>query len=94
MPALETGEGEGEGEGGRARERERERPHVRERAGRGNRKLGQPQRKHSRPRPCARIQQIQDSHGQILALAFGEKSLKPFKLFPLRSEAVTESICI
>jgi len=29
---------------------------------------------------------MQDSRGQILALAFRKRSLEPFKLFPLRSE--------
>ena len=31
---------------------------------------------------------IQDSQGQILASAFSGKSLNPFKLFHLRSDAV------
>ena len=31
---------------------------------------------------------MQDSQGQILALAFRFKSLKPFKLIPLRSEGL------
>jgi len=30
---------------------------------------------------------LQDRQGQILVLAFRFKSFKPFKLFPLRSEA-------
>ena len=30
---------------------------------------------------------MQDSQGQILALAFRQKTLKPLKLFPLGSEA-------
>ena len=34
-----------------------------------------------------RIWHIQDSQGQILALALRHKSFKPSKLFPLRSEA-------
>ena len=34
-----------------------------------------------------RLWHIYDSHGQILALAFRQKSLKPCEVFPLRSEA-------
>jgi len=36
-----------------------------------------------------RMWQMQDSQGQILALAFRQKSSKPCKVFPLRSEAAT-----
>ena len=35
-----------------------------------------------------RIWHIQNSQGQITALAFRSKSAKPWKLLPLRSEAV------
>ena len=34
-----------------------------------------------------RMWHLQDSQGQIMALAFTQTPLKPFKLFPLRSDA-------
>ena len=33
------------------------------------------------------MRHIEDSQGQIVALAFRQTSLKPFKVFPLRSAA-------
>jgi len=39
---------------------------------------------------CKRKWHIQDSQDQILALAFRYKSLKPFKMFPFRSEVAFE----
>ena len=40
------------------------------------------------PVRCRANMPIKDSQGQNLALAFGEKFLKRFKLFPPRSEVV------
>ena len=47
-------------------------------------------RERERAQPGTAVEQMwhmQDSHGQILALALRQKSLQRLKLFPLRSEA-------